>query len=168
MAFNIADKFTNVFFPMSDNRRMKRIATLFILLFTPLALALESTYFQGTEYERPKRELAYIVSEEGIYPENQFVYQGEKVRFFVTSTTKMPSCFVIKGKDFFLEAKKGKITEQEAYFERTGEYELYCPSFSKKSKITVLEHPRSKKDRIKRDLASKESKKIKIWRPKDE
>ncbi len=151
---------------------MKNSKIIYIFIFSIFAFlnvsALESTYFKGTEYERPKRELAYIVSDEGIYPHRQFVYAGEKVRFFVTSTTKMPSCFIIKGKELFLEAKRGKIAEQEVYFARTGEYDLYCPSLAKKSKITVLEHPRTKRQRIKRDLASKESKKIKIWRPKDE
>ncbi len=145
---------------------MKKL--IILLLMNTLTLGLESNYFKGTEYERPKRELAYIISEEGIYPEHQFVYKGEQVRLFITATTQMPSCFVIKGKDTYLEAKKGKISEHEVYFDRTGEYELYCPNFKKKSKLIVLEHPKEKRERIKRDLASKETKKIKIWRPRDE
>ncbi len=148
---------------------MKNILLAFIfILLTFKSFALEDTYFKGSEYERPKRELSFIVTDEGFYPARQFVYLGEKVRIFVTSTTDKSSCLIIKDKDFFLEAKKGSLNEKEAFFNRAGEYDIYCPTQKNKAKITVLEHPRDKRERIKRDIASRESKKIKVWRPRDE
>ncbi len=144
------------------------LGIIFLFIITFKSFALEQTYFKGSEYERPKRELSFIVTEDGFYPKRQFVYLGEKVRFFVTSTTNKSSCLIIKGKDFFLEAKKGSMSEKEAFFNRAGEYDIYCPTQKYGAKITVLEHPKDKRERIKRDIASRESKKIKVWRPRDE
>jgi plastocyanin len=145
-----------------------------ILKFTILSLlalsisALEMNYFQGEKYEHPKREISIISSDTGFYPKRPTVFVGEKVKIFVTSITDKPTCMIIKGQEFYVEATKGEMSEGNLYFDRSGIHEFYCPASGHKGQLVVLEHPDRKKERIRREMASERKKRVKIWRPRDE
>lgn len=129
-------------------------------------LALD--YGQGEFYETPIREVSLIVSKEGYYPKNISVFKGEKVRFFLTSTTSTASCMIIREKEVFVSIKKGRITEAEALFKEPGKYKFYCPTGKITGHITVLEKPSSIR---KREIASQRKRqrsKVRVWLPKEE
>lgn len=131
-------------------------------------LALEQNYFNEESYDKPKRSVSIIVSDTGYFPKRPIVFVGEKVDIFVTSTTGKPSCLILKGKEVYLEAQKGELSKGEVFFQNSGSYEFFCPATGHKGEFVVLEHPRDKRERIRRELASKRAKKVKIWRPRDE
>lgn len=112
--------------------------------------------------DTPMREQSVIITEEGYYPDKIVAFAGEKVRFFVTSTLSEPSCFIVKGKEAFVSAKKGRMTETEAFFGEPGEYEIYCPTHNFKGKVVVLDHNRART----RSIAS-EKDKPSNWHPKE-
>ena len=96
------------------------------------------------------------------------VKTGEKVRFFITTTTDVPSCFIIDKEDVYLSAINGDIVETEIFFKRAGQIKYYCPTGKISGTITVLERERDRLRRIKRELASKKKKKkVKVWMPKE-
>jgi plastocyanin len=107
-----------------------------------LALMSLSAFGQGKKVEQviPQRELSVIVTKEGYYPKNLTVFKGEKVKFYVTSTTEEPDCFIVQGHKVFLAAQKGKITEAEVVMENEGEFAFYCPSTKNDGKITVIKN----------------------------
>lgn len=141
--------------------------TLWILLTWQGVQALEeSPYSKRKVFDTPVREQAIIVSEEGFYPKSISVFKGERVRFYVTSTTKEKSCFIVKGKQVFLSAEQGKISEGIVFFDQPGSFEFYCPTHGNKGRVTVLEKPKDKnKKRAQRTMASE---RVKIWMPKEE
>lgn len=121
----------------------------------------------ATLYITPRREISVIVTEEGYYPKSFSIFKGEKVRFFVTSTTDKPSCFIVDGKKMFLAANKGKITEAEVEFNDPGVYKFYCPSGKIKGRLTVVERPDAV-NKIERKIASNPlEKKSRYWMPKE-
>lgn len=128
----------------------------------------ENNYFNAKNTDQPVREISIIITDTGYYPAKPMGFVGEKVKLFVTSTTSNPTCLILKNKDVFLEAKKGKVTEAEIYLEQEGEIEMYCPAGGHKSKFVVLEHPSKKSERISRQIAQERAKNLKVWRPKDE
>jgi plastocyanin len=130
------------------------------------SFALEDYFAKAKKYEVPRRELSIIAGPEGFYPQKFTVFVGELVKFYVTSTTETPSCFILNDKKLFLGARKGKIAEGEAYFNKTGTHKFYCPTGKISGRITVIERPDHKRERIRRETASQ--KMIKIWRPRDE
>jgi plastocyanin len=113
-------------------------------------------------FDSPRRDVSVIVTQEGYYPEKISVFQGEKVKFFVTSTVSDPSCFLISEHDIYLSAYKGNLTEGEVHFKQPGHYNFYCPSMSHKGTITVI-----RKKRPGRGIASEKKKKKVVWTPKD-
>lgn len=126
----------------------------------------EGPYAKKRRFELPLREQAIIVTDHGFYPQNIAVFKGERVRFFVTSTSDNKSCFILKGKDLFLAAEKGKVSEGEVFFKNSQVVEFYCPTLKTKGHITVLERPQDKKQkRAQRTMASE---KVRIWMPKEE
>lgn len=126
----------------------------------------ESPYSKARKFNTPLREQAIIVTEEGFYPKSISVFKGERVRFYVTSTSENKSCFILKGKNLFLSAEKGKVSEGVVYFEESQAIEFYCPTTKSKGRVTVLERPKDKNDRrAQRNIASD---KVRIWMPKDE
>ncbi|MEC7275486.1 MAG: hypothetical protein VXV96_04125 [Bdellovibrionota bacterium] len=126
----------------------------------------EGPYSKPRKFELPQREISIIVTEEGFYPQKISVFKGEKVRFFVTSTTDSKNCFILKGKDLFLSAEKGKISEGTLLFDRKESVEFYCPTSIEKGRLTVLERPQDvKKERAQRTIASE---RVKIWMPREE
>ncbi len=127
---------------------------LFSFLLSTLAMAAESK-------NPPVREVAVIVTKEGYYPKSLSVFEGEKVKFFVTSTVEEPHCMIVESHKVFLAANKGKVTEAEAVFDKAGEFAFYCPSSKNDGKIVVL-----KKAVPKRDVASEKSQEG-VWTPKE-
>jgi len=110
----------------------------------------------------PSREQSIIVTDEGFYPKSISIFEGELVKFYVTSTTNLSSCMMIPKKDLYLSATKGQISEGEVLFERAGVVKFFCPTGKIKGHITVL--PRKRK--VERRVAS-EKNIIKVWRPKE-
>ncbi len=124
-------------------------------------LILMPVSFAQTQKEAPLREVAVIVTKEGYYPKSISVFEGEKVKFYVTSTVEAPDCLIVESHKVFMAANKGKITEAEAFFDKAGEFAFYCPSSKNDGKIVVLKKKLSKK----REIASE--KKDMIWTPKE-
>ncbi len=122
----------------------------FLLLSTLLAHAEEK------KLEKPTREISIIVTKEGYYPKSLSVFEGEKVKFFITSTVEDPSCVIVESHKVFMAATKGKITEGEAVFDKAGEFAFYCPSSKNDGKIVVL-----RKHQPKREIASD------VWMPRE-
>jgi plastocyanin len=106
------------------------------------------------------REVSIIVTQEGYYPKSVSVFEGEKIKFFITSTVEEPQCLIVESHKVFLAANKGKVTEGEAKFDKAGEFAFYCPSSKNDGKIVVL-----KKALPKREIAS--DKKTDLWTPKE-
>ncbi len=128
-----------------------------------VSMALEIDYGKPKKFKAPYREIAIIVTEEGYYPQKISVFQGEKVRFFVTSTTDTPGCLIIPEKEIFLSARKGKVAETEVYFEKDGRFKFYCPSGKMSGHITAIKKESLNK-KLKRSIASQP----RIWKPRDE
>lgn len=111
---------------------------------------------------QPVRELAVIVTKEGYYPKSLSVFEGEKIKFYVTSTVEEPHCMIVESHKVFLAANKGKVTEAEVVFDKAGEFAFYCPSSKNDGKIVVL-----KKAMPKREVASEKSREGMLWTPKE-
>lgn len=143
---------------------------LYILLaagvfWTFRVLALDYDYGKEQHYEVPERRLSVIATDTGYYPSEFSVFEGERVQFFVTSTTKTPSCLMAPQLELFMAAHKGEVSEGTAYFKAPGVYEFHCPAGNIKGRITVLERPEITREReMKREIASE---KMKIWIPRD-
>ena len=109
----------------------------------------------------PTREISIIVSKEGYYPKNFTVFQGEKVKFYVTSTVEDPSCLILQGHKVFLAATKGKIAEGETVFENPGTFAFYCPATKHDGVVTVIK----KNETGRRGIASERD--PQLWTPKE-
>lgn len=132
---------------------MKLLLFSFFILFAVYA---------AEETKRPSREISVIVTKEGYYPRSLSIFEGEKVKFYVTSTVESPSCLIVESHKVFLAANKGKISEGEAVFDKAGEYAFYCPSSKNDGKIVVM-----KKTSPVREVASEKIKDSMIWTPKE-
>ena len=129
------------------------------LLF--LSLICLSWTVQSETKMQPTREISVIFTEEGYYPRSISVFEGEKVRFFVTSTTDKPHCFIVESHKVFLSATKGKISESEVTFDKPGTFSFYCPSSKNDGRVVVLETKKPE-----RAVASEKKDPIQ-WVPKD-
>lgn len=107
----------------------------------------------------PTREVSVIVTQEGYYPKSISVFEGEKVKFYVTSTVEAPHCMIVESHKVFMAATKGKISEAEVEFNKPGEFSFYCPSSKINGKVVVL-----KKQEPKREVASE---KRNYWMPRE-
>jgi hypothetical protein len=114
------------------------------------------------ETKRPRREISVIVTKEGYYPKSLSIFEGEKIKFYVTSTIEAPSCLIVESHKVFMAANKGKVSEAEAYFDKAGEYAFYCPSSKNDGKIIVL-----KKASPVRTIATEKSQDSMLWTPKE-
>ena len=124
---------------------------------------------QVKKFERPVREVAVIVTEEGYYPKKISVFKGEEVNFYVTSTINSPNCFIVAGKNVFLAAIKGKVNEAKAKFTSSGTYKVYCPSTKIEGKLVVLERNPDKKEVKRKKEEARRARGIARahWKPKD-
>jgi len=111
---------------------------------------------------RPMREVSIILTKEGYYPRSISVFEGERLKFYLTSTVEDPGCLIVESHKVFMAANKGKLTEAEANFEKPGEFSFYCPSSKNNGKIVVL-----KKAIPKRDVASDKNRDPMLWVPKE-
>ncbi len=125
-------------------------------LFISLSIQAAEVKPSGT------REVAVIVTKEGYYPKTLSVFEGEKIKFYVTSTVEEPHCMIVESHKVFLAANKGKVTEAEVVFDKPGEFAFYCPSSKNDGKVVVL-----KKFVPKREIASERAKDGMLWMPKE-
>lgn len=116
----------------------------------------------AAEKALPTREISIIVTKEGYYPKSISVFEGEKVKFYVTSTTEEPHCMIVESHKVFVAANKGKVTEAEATFDKPGEFAFYCPSSKNDGKVVVM-----KKAVPKREIASEKKSEGMVWTPKE-
>jgi hypothetical protein len=131
---------------------------LFLML-----IFLSGLVFAETQQKiQPTREISVIVTKEGYYPKSISVFEGERVKFYVTSTVEDPNCLIVESHKVFMAATKGKITEAEALFDKSGEFAFYCPSSKNDGKIVVL-----KKLVPKREVASEKKSEAMPWTPKE-
>ncbi len=114
----------------------------------------------------PTRELSVILTAEGYYPKNLTVFEGEKVKFYLTSTVEGPGCMIVQGHEVFMAANKGKVTEAEVMFDKAGSFSFYCPSNRKNDgKLTVMKKLVPKD--TKRGIASERPTDPAVWTPKE-
>jgi hypothetical protein len=130
---------------------------LFLILFLFLSHAIA----EGQK-PQPIREMSIILTKEGYYPKSVTVFEGEKVKFYVTSTVEDPGCLIVEAHKVFLAANKGKVTEGEAVFDKAGEFAFYCPGSKNDGKVVVL-----KKFVPKREVASERKNEAMLWTPKE-
>jgi plastocyanin len=130
-------------------------------LFLLFLSFISSMTFAADSKVQPVREVAVIVTKEGYYPKSLSVFEGEKLKIYVTSTVEEPNCLIVEAHKVFLAANKGKVTEAEVVFDKAGEFAFYCPSSKNDGKIVVL-----KKVVPKREIAS-ERKEGMLWTPRE-
>ena len=136
-----------------------RLIILLTLLIQISNLSADDVLDYG--YQRPSREISIIATDEGFYPKNFSVFEGEKIRFFITSISEGPSCFVLAEHDLFISANRGLIAEGEITFSKAGREEFYCPANKKRGTITVLKHKRRRPSRSTASQAEQ------VWMPKE-
>lgn len=138
------------------------IVFLLFLFVLPISLLSNKALSEDkVEYfKKPLREYSVILTESGYFPNRLVANEGEKVRFFITSTLDKPDCFIVQDHKVFLSAKKGEISETETVFSTPGKFKFFCPSSKHAGYITVLE-----KHKIQaREVASE---KPNYWLPRD-
>ena len=138
---------------------------LILTLFSTLGHALEDTAFHKKKLDIAEREQAIIVAPEGYYPQKLTIFEGEKVKFFISSTVETPTCMMMPSHKLYIAVRKGKIAEGEAYFDKPGKYIFYCPTGKIKGTVTVLERPTLVSAENRREIAST---KVQVWRPKED
>ena len=144
------------------------LVSIVMLSAIPKLNALEYEFANAKTFDVPVRELAIIATEEGFYPERFSIFAGEKVRFFLTTTSNTPSCLIIGEKELYLSATKGNVSEGTVFFEKPGNYKFYCPTNKIKGRLSVIKRPRTADEVLQartRRVASES--KIKIWYPKE-
>jgi plastocyanin len=117
---------------------MRAISLFLLCLVHHFALAKVYDHHSFEKFKAPQRDLSIIVGPEGYFPDRIIIFEGEKVRFFVTSTMSESRCFIVENHQVFVPANKGRIAEAEVVFDKAGEYGYFCPSFSHKGKLIVL------------------------------
>lgn len=126
-----------------------------------ISLLFISLVAEAVEEKSPVREVSIIVTKEGYYPKSISVFEGEKVKFYVTATVEEPSCMIVEAHKVFMAANKGKITEGETVFDKAGDFAFYCPGSKIDGKIVVL-----RKQMAKREVASEKGEAM-LWTPKE-
>lgn len=142
---------------------MRFLSILLFSTFIQNGMAEELTKPESQKLAHPTREISIIVTKEGYYPKSISVFEGEKVKFYVTSTVEEPNCVIVESHKVFMAANKGKVTESETIFDKAGEFAFYCPSSKNDGKVVVL-----KKAMPKRDVASeKKGDEPSVWMPRE-
>lgn len=137
-----------------------------LLLLTCLGLSLTSfakDLFKERTFDKPVREISIIATDDGFYPNKVMAFTGEKVRFFITSTSGEKQCFILQKHDVFVAAEKGKVNEAHIELDNPGRYKFYCPSSTFMGHLTVFDKFKQK-DEADRSPASV---KPKYWLPRD-
>ena len=131
-----------------------------LILFFFFSL-IQAHALEGKKLPQPVREMSIIVTKEGYYPKSISVFEGEKVKFYLTSTVEEPNCMIVEAHKVFMAANKGKLTEAEVVFDKAGEFAFYCPSSKNDGKVVVL-----KKVMPKREVASDKTEPA-VWTPRE-
>ncbi|MGE3611758.1 MAG: hypothetical protein AB7I27_19370 [Bacteriovoracaceae bacterium] len=142
---------------------------LFLILFSFAVVAEEEAVAPKQEKveeverpeksKRPWREISIIMTKEGYYPKSISVFEGEHIKFYFTSIVDEPQCLIVEGHKVFMAGNKGKLTEADVVFDKSGDFAFYCPSSKNDGKVVVI------KKQMKREIASE--KKDMIWTPKE-
>lgn len=140
--------------------QLRRLVSLYLGILSVFTLA--SPIIRGEMFDTPYREVAIVATSEGFYPKSIQIFEGERVKFFLTGIGDKPLCFVIPEQSIFLSASLGKVSEGVGYFKNPGIVKFNCPSGKIEGKVVVL--PKRKK--IERKTASTR-KVVRVWRPKD-
>ena len=123
------------------------------------------------KFKNPERDFAIVVTPEGYYPDRLILFEGEKVQFFVTSTSADAGCLIVENHSLFLPATKGRLSEGTVVFDQAGEFNYYCPSYNHKGKIVVLGERQRAQPLVKvnRDIASEktDTQTVDGWVPKE-
>jgi hypothetical protein len=119
--------------------------------------------FQRKTYDFPLREVSIIVTEDGYYPNKIVAFKGEKIHFFITSTTAKNQCFILQKHEVFVSAEKGAVNEAEITVTQPGRFKFYCPSSKFTGHLTVFEKFAAEEE-INRTIASE---KPNYWLPRD-
>jgi plastocyanin len=128
---------------------------IFILIFnisTEASIVYDAHSFK--KFKFPQRNYSVIVKDEGYFPDQIVVFEGEQVRFFVTAVANKDLCFIIKDHNLFMSAKKNIVSESEVTFSKSGIYEFYCPNFAHKGRLIVLGKEQQEKINIGIDKSS--------------
>jgi plastocyanin len=134
-----------------------------VLIFSFMSLAHADSPFDEKSYEAPVREISIIATDDGFYPNKVMAFTGEKVKFFITSTSGSKHCFILQKHEVFVAAEKGKINEAHVNLDMPGRFKFYCPSSNYKGHLTVFEKFKQEQD-TGREPASL---KPKYWTPRD-
>lgn len=141
---------------------------IYIFLLLKPCLALDYDFGKEYRFDYTVRDHSIIVTNEGYYPNHISLFRYEKLRIFLTSTIKKPTCLIISEKKVFLSTSKGKISEILVSFDEAGEFQYFCPTGNIRGRITVLERESDKKRTRERKIASiKKNSLVKIWRPQE-
>ena len=109
----------------------------FLLLTIPI-MASANEMFAEKNFEDPIREISVIVTDDGYFPNKISAFEGEKIRFFVTSTAKDKQCFILQKHELFLGVDRGSVNEGEIKLNQAGRFRFFCPSNKKQGYLTVL------------------------------
>lgn len=142
---------------------MKATLCLFLMIYAVKSFAAESQVMKAKKFA-PLREHSIIVTKEGYFPDKISIFEGETLRFFVSTTEEQISCLMMPTHNLFLSATPGKITSGDVKFDEIGDYEFYCPDHKIKGKVTVLERQTFKQDKMRSPAAVAKKKE---WMPKD-
>lgn len=137
---------------------------LLFILFLPIS-SMAQEHLKAKSFKQPLRELSVIAGEDGFYPSSLVAFKGERVRFFVTSTTSANNCFLLQKHKVFLAAQKGKVSEAEVVLEEAGSFKFYCPAAKFEGQLTVLEKE-NKKETVRQDRKIA-SEKPNYWTPRN-
>lgn len=143
---------------------MKTLLLTNLLVFLSFTHSVEAkSPFEEKTFDIPVREISIIATDDGFYPNKVMAFTGEKVRFFITSTSGQKQCFILQKHDVFVAAEKGKVNEAHIELENAGRYKFYCPSTTFTGHLTVFEKFKQE-DGFERAPASV---KPKYWMPRD-
>ncbi len=145
---------------------------LFLLSFSLTSFAKEA--FKAKKFKHPERHLSVIATDDGYYPDKLFAYEGEKVKFFVTSTSSKGHCFILEGHEVFVSAERGHLNEAQVIANQPGRYKFYCPAGGHSGFLTVFakgdgNQIEEVENKLGRGIASEEAKPVKpsYWLPRD-
>ena len=120
--------------------------------------------FKKKIYKTPLREFSVILTDDGFYPHKLMAFTGERVKFFITSTSKKSQCLILQKHEIFISAEKGQLNEGDTELHHPGRYKFYCPSSEHSGFLTVMD----KDKEVKRAVASeKEADKPNYWTPRN-
>ena len=139
---------------------MKGLYLLIFFSFQAVAIDFDEKY-----YEQPVREISVIVTDTGFFPDHMMAFEGEKLKFFITSTSKKSQCMVLQKHEFFVAAENGVINQADVTVDQPGKFKFYCPSFGHEGWLTVFKKGKAS-DEI-RKPASVDDDKPKYWTPRD-